>query len=320
MTRREFTLTTLNFYPNRNPRLRLFALWYFCTLIVVWNIAGATLLGFEQSYAHPLTGVATAVAVQLLIEWIDARAAGRRPRFAGGPIAFINALPPAIISGLACSMLLYPNQRLAPVMFASGLSIASKALLRAPVGEGQTQHVFNPSNLGITATLLLIPSVGLAPPYQFTENLTGAWHWILPGIILLAGFIVHGKFTGRFPLVVAWVVGFIAQGLIRSTIFGIPPLVPFVPMTSAAFTLFTLFMIPDPATTPIAPRRQVAFGLAVAAVYGTLFVLHVVFGLFIALAAVSALRGATLWVAYYARKRRPQEARDAGMATAVPTA
>jgi hypothetical protein len=319
MNRREFVLTTLNFYPNRNPRLRLFALWYFCTLIVVWNIAGATLLGFEQSYAQPLAAVATAVATQLLLEWLEARAAGRRPRFAGGPVAFINALPPAIISGLACSMLLYANQRLAPVMFAAGLSIASKALLRAPVGEGQTQHVFNPSNLGITVTLLTLPSVGLAPPYQFTENLTGAWHWILPGIILLAGLIVHGKFTGRLPLVIAWIAGFIAQGLIRSAIFGIPRIVPFVPMTSAAFTLFTLFMIPDPATTPIAPRRQVAFGLAVAAVYGMFFVLHVVFGLFIALATVSALRGATLWLAY-ARKRRRLEARDTAMATAVPTA
>ena len=49
-------------------------------------------------------------------------------------------------------------------------------MFRAPVGEGKTQHIFNPSNLGIVATLLLFPSIGVAPPYHFTENLTGIWH------------------------------------------------------------------------------------------------------------------------------------------------
>src|SRR5215471_7796682 len=72
--------------------------------------------------------------------------------------------------------------------------------------------------------------------------------------------------------------------------------VPFVPVTSAAFTLFTLFMIPDPATTPIKPARQVAFGLVIAAIYGLLFVAHVVFGLFIALCLSSAGRGIGLYI------------------------
>jgi hypothetical protein len=91
--------------------------------------------------------------------------------------------------------------------------------------------------------------------------------------------------------VAAWLGGFLLQGLLRSWLFDIPWIVPFVPMTSAAFILFTLYMIPDPATTPLDRWRQAAFGLAVAAVYGALFVLHVVFGLFLALAIVCTLRG-----------------------------
>ena len=39
-------------------------------------------------------------------------------------------------------------------------------------------------------------------------------------------------------------------------------------------------MIPDPATTPLKPIRQGLFGLAVAALYGVIQVLHLVFGLF----------------------------------------
>jgi hypothetical protein len=282
---------TLNFYPNRDPRLRLFALWYFCSLLIIWNIAGQTILGFEQSNLQPIVAALYAIAVGMSLEWLDAWKIGRPPRWAGGWMRFINFLPPCIIPALACSMLTYSNERLAPLLFAVTASIASKHLLRAPIGNGQTQHIFNPSNFGITATLLLMPDVGLAPPYQFTENLTGAWHWILPLAVLVTGVFVHAKFTGRLPLVLAWLAGFALQGLLRKFASGLPLAVPFVPMSSAGFALFSLYMIPDPATTPLKRSRQIVFGLTVAAIYGLLFVEHIVYGLFIALVLTSAGRG-----------------------------
>lgn len=296
MTMKAFALSTLNFYPNKNPKLRLFALWYFATLIVVWVIAGLTVLGFEQSYAQPLVGVGTAIAVQMLLEWIEARVKGRPPRFAGGWMNFVNFLPPAIIPGVAVAMLTYANERLWPVAFAAALSIASKVLIRAPIGNGQTQHVFNPSNFGLSVTFLLLPAVGAAPPYQFTQNLSSAGRWIIPAIILIAGIFVHAKFTGRLILVLGWLTGWVAQALVRIAVYNMPFIVPFIPMTSAGFTLFTLFMIPDPATTPIKPLRQFLFGFAVAAIYGLMFVLHIPFGLFFALAMMSLLRGISLWL------------------------
>jgi hypothetical protein len=198
-------------------------------------------------------------------------------------------------------MLIYSNERLWPIVFAVALSIGSKLILRAPIGHGRTQHVFNPSNFGVALTLVLFPQIGFAPPYHFTENITGAWNWVVPVFILLTGVIVHGLFTGRLPLVAAWLIGFALQGEIRALIFGTPPLVPLMPMTSAAFIVFTLYMIPDPATTPINRGRQVLFGFAVAAVYGIIQVLHLVFGLFFALLAVCAVRGLSLHV-YYAFK------------------
>ncbi len=66
-------------------------------------------------------------------------------------------------------------------------------------------------------------------------------------------------------------------------------------MTSAGFILFSLYMIPDPATTPIKPLRQILFGISVATIYALLFVSHIVFGLFIALALTSACRGLGLY-------------------------
>jgi enediyne biosynthesis protein E5 len=285
---------TLLFYPKNKPILRLFALWYFTTLMIVWNILGHVRLGIEQSWATPVTAVVTAVLVSMLLDWVDARANNRDLRFTGSVGNFLNFLPASLIPGFACGMLLYPNERLWPVVFAVVLSIGSKLILRAPVGNGHTQHIFNPSNFGVATTLVLFPDVSFAPPYHFTENITGLWDWGTPLIVLITGVIIHALFTGRLPLVGAWIAGFIFQGLVRAQLFGIPFHVPLVPMTSAAFIIFTLYMIPDPATTPLKPTRQALFGLGVAFVYGVLQILHVVFGLFFALLIVCAIRGLSL--------------------------
>jgi hypothetical protein len=49
------------------------------------------------------------------------------------------------------------------------------------------------------------------------------------------------------------------------------------------------------------------FGLAIAAIYGLLFVLHIVFGLFIALATVAALRGISLYFIDFLKKRATEQ-------------
>jgi len=286
--------TTLLFYPGNSPKWRLFALWYFTILMITWNVLGHTMLGFEQSWATPVAAVLTAILVSMLLDWVDARARNREVRFAGGVGNFLNFLPACLIPGFATAMLLYPNERLWPVIFAVVLAIGSKVIFRAPVGNGHTQHIFNLSNFGVAATLLLFPDVSFAPPYHFTENITGLWDWGIPLTVLTTGIVIHALFTGRLPLVAAWVAGFVLQGVVRANLFGIPFFVPLMPMTSAAFIIFTLYMIPDPATTPLKPARQVSFGFSVAIVYGILQILHIVFGLFFALLIVCTIRGLSL--------------------------
>jgi len=79
-------------------------------------------------------------------------------------------------------------------------------------------------------------------------------------IVLASGIVIHALFTGRLPLVAVWVEGFILQGIVRASLGVTPLIVPLMPMTSAAFIIFTLYMIPDPATTPPKPGRQALFG------------------------------------------------------------
>jgi enediyne biosynthesis protein E5 len=283
---------------------RLGGLRRFAIAITVFNLLGHTVFGFEQSWVQPLLSLATAYACELFVEWFDARAAGRPPRFSGGWKQTVNFLLPAHITGLAVAMLLYASDHILPVIFASAVAVASKATFRVAV-EGRWRHIFNPSNFGITVTLLLFPWVGIAPPYHFTENLSGAGSFILPAIIFCSGSFINYRFTGRLPLVLSWWGGFVVQAVLRSALLGTPLLAALNPMTGVAFVLFSFYMISDPATTPFSVRNQVIFGFAVASAYGLLVYLHVSFGLFFALTTVSAARALIQYAVNQARVTEP---------------
>jgi len=283
---------------------RISGLRRFALAITAFNILGHTVFGFEQSWAQPLVSLATAYACELFCEWMEARAEGRRPRFLESWRAFVDFLLPAHITGLAVAMLLYSSDQLLPIVLASAIAIASKNTLRLKV-DGRVRHFLNPSNFGITITLLLFPWVGIAPPYHFTENLGGAGYWILPAIICVSGTMINYRFTGRIPVIAGWWGGFVTQAALRSLVFGTPWIAALNPMTGVAFVLFSFYMVTDPATTPFDKKSQFFFGLSVAAVYGLLVCMHVVFGLFFALTAVSGLRGLAIYVGGLSRAVYP---------------
>lgn len=281
---------------------RFEALWRFAAALTTFNILGHTLFGFEQSWAQPLIALATAYSLEILLELIDARLKQRPLRFAGGIRPFVSFMLPAHITGLAVAMLLYANDRLLPIAFATAVAIGSKAIFRLPTARG-SQHFLNPSNLGITATLLLFPWVGIAPPYHFTENLTGWGDWILPALIVVSGSFLNSQYTRKLPLILAWLGGFMLQAVFRSLIFDTPLIAALLPMTGMAFILFTFYMVSDPGTTPFAPKAQIVFGAAVAAAYGVLVTMHIVFGFFFALTLICTVRGLGVYARLRARRR-----------------
>lgn len=275
--------------------LRLAALRRFAIAITILNIAGHAFLGFEQSLAQVFASLATAYGAELLLEVIDARVNERRPRFLGGPTVLIDFLLPSHITGLAVAMLLYANEQILPIVFAATVGIASKAIFRVEAGRGN-RHFFNPSNFGIAATLIIFPWVGIAPPYQFTENLGGIAQLILPAIFIFTGTVLNTRFTRRLPLIAAWLSGFALQALVRGVLFETSWISGLTPMTGVAFLLFTFYMITDPGTTPTKRANQIVFGASVAFAYSILMIFHIAFGLFFALVIVCALRGFGLYL------------------------
>lgn len=297
--------------------LRLAALARFAVAITVFNLVGHFFLGFEQAWAHPLVALATGYLTEVLLELAEARSEGRRPRFAGGFLKLVQFLLPAHISALAISMLLYPNARLMPIVFATAVAISSKYIFRLRV-DGRYRHFLNPSNFGITVTLVLFHWVGIAPPYMFTENLSGVGDWILPLILVCTGSFLNARFTKRLPLIGAWLGTFALQALVRGQVTDVPPFAGLLPMTGLAFLLFTFYMVSDPSTTPSSPRGQMLFGAAVAATYGLLLANHVVYTLFFSLSIVCVGRGIALAVAVWQAQRRAVPAPAPAAVAAAP--
>ncbi len=284
--------------PDRLGGLRRFAI-----AITVFNILGHTVFGFEQAWIQPFVSVFTAYVCEIWFELVECYVHGRKPRFLGdqknaGWRNMVDFLLSAHITGLACGMLLYSNSRLMPIVFASAIAITSKAIVRVAMEKGN-RHFLNPSNFGITLTLLLFPWVAISPPYHFTENIHGWGSWILPAVIVVSGSFLNIRFTKRISLVLGWVGGFLAQAIVRNLVFGTPLTAALLPMTGVAFVLFTFYMVTDPATTPCMPRGQFLFGALVAITYGFLVTAHVVFGFFFALTLVSLARGITLYAQKY---------------------
>jgi hypothetical protein len=287
---------------------RTAALRRFATSITVFTILGHTVLGFEQAYITPVVAVLVAYVLELGLETLDAWVHRRPVKYAGGPVQLVDFLLPAHISGLACAMLLYANSRLSPVILAVAVAIGSKYIVRVTV-NGRSRHVLNPSNSGIAAVLVLFPWVGIAPPYQFTEWLSGPLDWVVPVAVLASGTMLNAMLTKKIPLILGWVGGFVVQAIVRTAVDGTSTVSALLVMTGVAFVLFTNYMITDPGTTPVRPWRQAGFGAATAAVYGLLVHFHIVFGLFFALAIVCPLRGVALALVAW-RRRAPHAERE----------
>jgi hypothetical protein len=297
--------------PGTAPRVdpadpRYKALRNFSISMSVFNILGYTLLGFEQPWTWPLFALAVGYSTELAVESVTAWAHRRRPGFLGhGAWGVYTFLLPAHITALAANMLLYANTKFWPIAFAVAVAIGQKALLQAPI-KGRMRHFMNPSNLGITVTLLAFSWVNVAPPYHFTENVPDTIRIMVPFVILSAGTVLNAVLTKKVGLIMGWAGGFVIQALVRHYVWDVALWASLGIMTGVAFVLFTNYMITDPGTTPSSFRNQFMFGSSVATVYGILMVFNVVYTLFFAVTIVCLIRGLYWWAVYLRDRLQPR--------------
>ena len=142
----------------------------------------------------------------------------------------------AYISGISVGILVR-SPFIWPFVLCSVLSIMSKYVLRY-----KGTHIWNPSNFGIVALVLIAADSTAVLSIQWGNNL-----WAM-AVIWMVGFFSLYKIN-RFHICATYVLSFLAFGVVRAFYTGDPYIAEIAPLTGPMYQLFVLFMITDPKTT-----------------------------------------------------------------------
>lgn len=230
---------------------------YLPPLLITAILLGAH-AGFGILEGLPTTGLA--IATCIATEALFARLA-----FATWP-----HLASAYISGISVGILVR-SPLVWPFAVTAALSILSKYAIRMREG-----HLFNPSNFGICAMLLLYPGEVAILSFQWGNAV-----WAMLVIWALGARTIHK--LRRFHICAAYVLGYFALNALRCALTGRDLIAGLAPITGPMYQLFIFFMITDPKTTLSTRRGQVGVALGVAAAEAILRALEVVNAPFFAL-------------------------------------
>jgi Na+-transporting NADH:ubiquinone oxidoreductase subunit NqrB len=166
-------------------------------------------------------------------------------------VPFASTSRSALISGLSLCLLLRTNYALLACL-AAVITIAGKFLIRI-----RGKHVFNPTNGGIVAMLLLTGQVWVSPGQWGTAA-------FFAFLMACAGTLVVTR-AARSDVTLAFIACYSALVVGRSLYLGEPLAIPLHRLESGAFLLFSFFMISDPKTTPDSRAARILFAALVAA-------------------------------------------------------
>jgi Na+-translocating ferredoxin:NAD+ oxidoreductase RnfD subunit len=253
--------------PNRrDPRLRLSA------IIFTLQFLGQSVLGFKLSIAQILVTILVCGGVELVLTY-------RSAQMLVWPAS-------GILTGNSISFILRASGTkhgdwwsLRGVQFfvlAAVVSLLAKHLIRPWRGK----HLFNPSNVGIVATLLIIGPARVFPQYLWWGRYGSGPVLAAMAVILFGGYWVlkpvrmHAMvtvFLATFGVVVG-IYALAGRNFIaiwhQGPISGISYWVDIV--CSPELLIFVFFMISDPQTAPKSPRGRMIFGVGTALVAAAL--------------------------------------------------
>jgi len=142
----------------------------------------------------------------------------------------------AYISGISAGILIR-SPFWWPYFFTSFISILSKYVLRL-----KGRHIWNPTNFGVSAMVLLAPATVTVLSIQWGNAVAPM------AVIWLLGAVIVWR-VGRAHISATYVVAFLLFSFVRSAVTGIPWLATVAPITGPMYQLFIFFMITDPKTT-----------------------------------------------------------------------
>ena len=215
-------------------RLNPFLPPIFITLIL---LIGNLSFGILESYSKTLLAITTAIVLEMVLGRI-----------------FLHKWPhpaSAYITGISVGILLR-SPAFWPYALCSALSITSKYALRV-----RGRHIWNPSNFGICAMLILASQAVTSLSIQWGNNFASlVVIWVLGSVIVWRAKRLHITLT--------YVASFIALSFLRAHIVGDPWQSEIAPITGPMYQLFVFFMITDPKTTVRSRLGQCVVAVAIA--------------------------------------------------------
>jgi len=207
-------------------------------LVTIVLLAGQLTFGFLESWSRTVLAIGTAIGVELVLARLFT---GKWPHLAS-----------AYISGISVGMLVR-SPAIWPYALCSAISITSKYVLRV---DGR--HIWNPSNFGIVAMLVLASDTVASLSVQWGNTL-------LPMVVVwcFGSVIIHS--LGRFHITATYVVSFFFLAAVRAVLTRHPFLSEAAPITGPMYQLYIFFMITDPKTTVRSFRGQCVVAFLVAA-------------------------------------------------------
>ena len=245
------------------PRTRRFDQRYLAPLLITCVlVVGQVTFGFLESWSRTFLAIATAIATELVV----VRALyGKWPHLAS-----------AYVSGISVGILVR-SPAFWPYALCAAISIVSKYVLR--VGG---RHIWNPTNFGVVAMLLLAPDVVAGLSVQWGNNLLPmVFVWMFGTVILYT--------VGRLNITVTYVAAFLCLAIARAWYTGHPVLSEISPITGPMYQLFIFFMITDPKTTVGPKWAQSVVVIVVALVEAAFRLMQFVYAPFYALFVVGPI-------------------------------
>jgi enediyne biosynthesis protein E5 len=231
-------------------------------LVTFVLLVGHLTFGILESYTRTAIAIGTAIATEILLGRL---CYGKWPHLAS-----------AYITGISVGMLIR-SPLVWPFVLASAISIMSKYVLRV-----RSQHLWNPSNFGICAMLVLAPASTAVLSVQWGNQIWPMIEvWTLGGIILWR--------LKRLHICAAYVAAFAAFSLARSLVTGNPLPGTLAPITGPMYQLFIFFMITDPKTTVGPKWAQSAVVIAVALLEAAFRLMQFVYAPFYALFVIGPI-------------------------------
>lgn len=225
-------------------------------LVTTVLVVGQVTFGFLESWSRTFLAIATAITVELVLGRI----------FYGRWLHLASAY----VTGISVGMLIR-SPLFWPYALCSAISITSKYVLRS-----NNQHIWNPSNFGIVAMLVLASDTVAGLSVQWGNNL-------LPMVVVwcFGAAIIHA--VGRFHITLTYVISFLVLAVLRALLTGHPVLSELSPITGPMYQLFIFFMITDPRTTVRSVRGQILVAFLIAVVEAVMRLYEFVYAPFYAL-------------------------------------